>query len=114
MRSQKRGRTKLLNGEDDDPMSGMANLFDVSMVFAVALMVALVQRLHMTEFFSESSFTMVKNPGKENMQIIEKKDGEIIEYKASKNSKQTSEDGNGKKVGIAYQLENGEVIYVPE
>ena len=30
---------------DADPLAGMANLFDVAMVFAVALMVALVSYL---------------------------------------------------------------------
>ena len=51
-------------------MGTVANLFDVAMVFAVALMVALVSRFNMTEMFSKEDFTMVKNPGKENMEII--------------------------------------------
>ena len=55
-------------GEDDDPMSNVGNLFDAAMVFAVALMVALVTRYSMTEMFSKDDFTMVKNPGKENME----------------------------------------------
>jgi hypothetical protein len=38
-------RHKLLRKqEDNDPMSVVSNLFDVAMVFAVALMVALVSR----------------------------------------------------------------------
>lgn len=38
-------RRRLLNkDEDNDPMSVVSNLFDVAMVFAVALMVALVSR----------------------------------------------------------------------
>ena len=53
-------------------MGTVANLFDVAMVFAVALMVALVSRFNMTEMFSKEDFTMVKNPGKENMEIITK------------------------------------------
>ena len=56
--------------EDSDPISVVSNLFDVAMVFAVALMVALVSRYNMTEVFSQEDFTMVKNPGKENMEII--------------------------------------------
>ncbi|GAA0879184.1 hypothetical protein GCM10009119_21520 [Algoriphagus jejuensis] len=82
------------------------------MVFAVALMVALVTRFNMTEVFSQEDFTMVKNPGKENMEIITKKGEEITRYKSNDNS---SGDGNkGKRVGVAYELENGEIIYVPE
>ena len=37
-------RNLLRKEEDNDPMSVVSNLFDVAMVFAVALMVALVSR----------------------------------------------------------------------
>lgn len=97
-------------GEDDDPLSGMANLFDLAMVFAVALMVALVARFQMTEMLTSENFTMVKNPGKSNMEIIQKKGDKIEKYKGKKGSS----EGKGKKVGSAYQLENGEIIYIPE
>lgn len=45
-------RNLLRKEEDNDPMSVVSNLFDVAMVFAVALMVALVSRYSMTEMFS--------------------------------------------------------------
>lgn len=107
-------RRRLLNKEEDnDPMSVVGNLFDVAMVFAVALMVALVTRYDMTEMLSQEDFTMVKNPGKENMEIITKEGEKINHYTPSEN--QDSKSGKrGKKVGIAYELENGEIIYVPE
>ena len=107
-------RRKLLRGgEDDDPMSVVSNLFDVAMVFAVALMVALVSRYNMTEMFSKEDFTMVKNPGKENMEIITKEGEKINRYTPSED--QSTQNGKkGKRVGVAYQLENGEIIYVPE
>ena len=54
-------RGLLRKEEDNDPMSVVSNLFDVAMVFAVALMVALVSRYNMTEMLSEEDFTMVKN-----------------------------------------------------
>ena len=94
-------------------MSVVSNLFDVAMVFAVALMVALVTRYDMTEMFSQEDFTMVKNPGKENMEIITKEGQTINKYTPSED--QNNKSGKrGKKVGIAYELENGEIIYVPE
>ena len=107
-------RRRLLNrAEDDDPMSVVSNLFDVAMVFAVALMVALVTRFNMTEMFSQEDFTIVKNPGKENMEIITKEGQTINKYTPSED--QDSKSGKkGRKVGIAYELENGEIIYVPE
>jgi len=73
-------RRLLRKEEDSDPMSVVSNLFDVAMVFAVALMVALVSRYNMTEMFSQEDFTMVKNPGKENMEIITKEGQKINKY----------------------------------
>lgn len=106
-------RRLLRKEEDSDPMSVVSNLFDVAMVFAVALMVALVSRYNMTEMFSQEDFTMVKNPGKENMEIITKEGQKINKYTPSENQDAKS-DKKGKKVGIAYELDNGEIIYVPE
>lgn len=57
-----RRRRLIKSDEDHDPMAVLTNLFDVAMVFAVALMVALVTRFDMTEMFSQEDFTVVKNP----------------------------------------------------
>lgn len=106
-------RRLLKQVEDDDPMSVVGNLFDVAMVFAVALMVALVSRYNMTEMLSKEDFTMVKNPGKENMEIITKEGEKINRYTPSED--QSTQNGKkGKRVGVAYELENGEIIYIPE
>ncbi len=106
-------RRLLQNNDDNDPMSVVSNLFDVAMVFAVALMVALVTRFNMTEMFSKEDFTIVKNPGKENMEIITKEGENINRYTPAENQDNAS-GSRGKRVGIAYELENGEIIYVPE
>ena len=108
----KKKRRLLNEGEDHDPLSVLTNLFDVAMVFAVALMVALVTRFDMTEVFSREDFTMVKNPGTEQMEIITKKGDNIEKYTPSK--EKSENNSRGRKVGVAYQLENGEIIYVPE
>lgn len=107
-------RRHLLKKEDDtDPMSVVSNLFDVAMVFAVALMVALVARYNMTEMFSQEDFTMVKNPGKDNMEIITKEGQEIHRYTPADHQDHPG-GRRGKRVGTAYELDNGEIIYVPE
>lgn len=49
--------------EDSDPISVVSNLFDIAMVFAVALMVALVSRYNITEVFSQEDYTMDKESG---------------------------------------------------
>ena len=105
-------RNLLRKEEDADPISVVSNLFDVAMVFAVALMVALVSRFNMTEIFSKEDYTMVKNPGQENMEIITKECKEIKRYTPSEQKESSGK--RGKKVGVAYELENGEIIYVPE
>ena len=107
-------RRRLLSAspEDNDPVAMLTNLFDVAMIFAVALMVAMVVKFNMTEIFSKEDYTMVKNPGKDNMEIITKEGQTITRYKPSENQNATGK--KGRKVGVAYELENGEVIYVPE
>ena len=102
----------LRDNKDADPLSGMADLFDVSMVFAVGLMVALVPSMRLSGIFSDENFTMVKNPGKENMEIITREGEEITRCKASDNNKPQQE--TGKKVGTAYQLDNGKIRYIPD
>ena len=104
-------RNLLKRDEENDPMSVVGNLFDVAMVFAVALMVAMVMHMNMTEVFTQEDFTVVKNPGKENMEIIMKEGNKINKYTPSE---QQGSGAKGKRVGIAYELENGEIIYVPE
>jgi len=109
---QRRNNSFLHPNSEEDPISSVANLFDVAMVFAVALMVALVTNFNMTEMLTQEDFTMVKNPGKENMEIITKKGEVITRYKSKQNA--PGEGNKGKRVGVAYELENGEIIYVPE
>lgn len=96
--------------EEGDPMTSLVNLFDAAMVFAVALMVAFAIQSRMTEFLTSEDAAFVKNAGKDNMEIIVKKNNKITRYKSEK----STGSGRGKRVGIAYQLESGEVIYVPE
>lgn len=108
----KRRAIQAFRHDDGDPLSVVVNLFDVAMVFAVALMVAMVMHMNMTDFFGDKDFTVVKNPGKDNMEIITKEGNKINKYTPSDN--QDNSRTKGKRVGIAYQLDNGEIIYVPE
>ena len=99
--------------ESDNPLDMLTNLFDVAMVFAVALMVALVAHFNMSEIFSKDDYTIVKNPGSENMEIIMKEGDKISRYTPSENDNPVS-GSKGKRVGSGYQLESGEIIYIPE
>lgn len=99
-------RNRLLHSDSDsDPMGTVANLFDVAMVFAVALMVALVSRFNMTEMFSKEDFTMVKNPGKENMEIITKEGQEIKKYTPSEDQKTSGKEERKWELPISLKME---------
>lgn len=104
-------RRRSFSTHQDDPMNAVANLFDVAMVFAVGLMVAIVSAYHMNELFSAEEMTMIKNPNQPGkMEIITKKGKEI---KVQKVTKEMAE-GQGMRLGTAYQLSNGKVVYIPE
>lgn len=111
MKKQRRSQ-KAFKTESSDPLSVVVNLFDVAMVFAVALMVAMVMHLNLSEVFTQDNFTIVKNPGKKDMEIITKEGNKIERYTPSNQSK--SDQKRGKRVGVAYELENGEIIYVQD
>jgi len=97
-----------MQGEDTDPLTVVVNLFDVSMVFAVSLMVAMVMNMNMTEVFTQEDFSVVKNPGN-----ITKKGGKIERYTPS-DEKTDKSSSRGRRVGVAYEMEDGQVYYVPE
>lgn len=106
-------RTGLLHDEEEQsPMTNVANVFDVAMVFSVALLVALVMSYHLPELLSSSEdITIVKNPGTEDMKIIVKEEGKPIEVL---NMTDSICGGTGEALGTAYKLADGRVIYVPE
>ncbi|MBE0515851.1 MAG: DUF2149 domain-containing protein [Methanophagales archaeon] len=106
----RRRRYSDIIGEEEDPMRGLANLFDVAMAFAVILLIAFAFSSHLPELLSEQSkVTIVKNPGEEDMEIIIK-DGKEIKHLEMTNK---TAGGRGKILGTAYKLETGEIIYVP-
>ncbi len=100
-------------GDDGDPLSGVVNLFDASMVLVVALILALAGSAGLAEVAARMSMqdiTIVTNPGKPDMEMIIKH-GEKIEHLRADDSRG---EGRGERLGIAYRLDTGEVIYVPE
>ena len=108
-----RAKRRRFYDSEPDPSSLVSNMFDIAMVFAVALMVALVTKFNMTEVFSKEDYTIVKNPGKDDMEILIKKGDKIEKYTPSQDT-ESSNKSKGKKIGIAYQLENGNIVYIPE
>lgn len=96
---------------EEDPLSAVANLFDISVVFIVCLIIALFTTYNLLELLNpKSEFTLVKKNSQGEVEIITKKG---IEIKAKRVTNQTL-SGEGKKLGTAYQLKDGTIIYVPE
>ena len=94
------GRRRLWDETDDeDPLAGMANLFDVALVFMIALAVALVARL-------ATDTSELGSSAQAEMRAAEKLD----RYRVSKERLR----GRGTRLGTAYRLPNGDVVYVPD
>ena len=96
---------------EEDPLAGIANLFDVSVVFIVGLMITLFSVYRMADLVdANSEVTMVKTNAQGEREIIVKKGTKITAYKVSGKTA----TGDGERLGTAYRLANGQVIYVPE
>ena len=94
-----------------DPMNRMVNLFDVSIVFIVALFFALFMAYSTLDLFNpDSQLVITKTLPNGEIQIITKKGKEVKIEKVT----ETTESGRGVKLGTAYKLEDGRVIYIPE
>lgn len=111
-RRRGRGRRRQISDEDEqNPLTGVANLFDIAMVFSVALLVALVMSYQLPELLSPTeNITIVKNPGQKDMQIIIKEEGKSVEVL---NMTDEVGSGSGEALGTAYRLADGSIIYVP-
>ena len=94
--------------DDDNPMNSVINLIDVFLVVIAALIIVISQ--NPLNPFSDDDVTVIKNAGKENMQMIVKKGKEIKKY----NSTGGIGEGNGVKAGISYKMEDGSFVYVPD
>lgn len=108
---KKRRSRHFFNLADDDPMSSVANLFDIAMMFAIAsLILATFSTRQIFGAAPDAEYTILKNPGKADMEIIKKKGVRIEKYKMSKKEA----GGEGERLGVCYRLANGEVVYIPE
>ena len=95
----------------EDPIVGVANLFDAGVVLIVSMMIALFMAYNLLELLDPNSeLTIMKKSSDGKIQIITKKGKEIKVQKAT--DKRLS--GEGRRLGTAYELKDGRVIYVPD
>jgi hypothetical protein len=96
---------------EEDPLAGVANLFDASIVFIVGLMITLFSVYNMGDLMSgQGEVTLVKTDANGQQEIIVKKGETITAYKLSGETGR----GNGERLGSAYRLADGQIIYVPD
>jgi len=96
---------------EDDPAAGLLNLFDVWIAFAAALLLALASHFNLPEMLNtKSQAVVITNPGKPDMEILTKQGTKIEHYRATEEKLK----GEGQRLGTAYRLKSGEVVYVPE
>ncbi len=95
----------------EDPISGIANLFDASVVFIVSMMISLFMAYNMLDMINPNSeMTIVKKDQNGQMEVIVKKGKEVRVSKVTDKKL----NGEGVRLGTAYQLNDGRVVYVPE
>ena len=95
---------------DDDPLNGVANLFDVAMVFALGVIVMLLMYLSIPEVLTQTDITIVKNPGQPNMEVIVKSGERIEKLDMMNETLQTEVVG---EIGRIYKTKSGGMVYVP-
>lgn len=93
-----------------DPLGGVANLFDLGLVFIVGLLMMLFNVFQLHDLLDPTSeITITKKLDDEQLEVITKKGKKIEARRVTK----TRAKGQGERLGIAYRLEDGSVVYVP-
>lgn len=110
-RNSRSGLGLLRGGSEDDPLAGVANLFDTGIVFALGFLVALVSALNLLAIFDpQSKVTITTENPDGSMEVVVKDGNRTTVRRVSKHIG----SGEGRRLGTAYRLKDGTVIYVPE
>lgn len=88
---------------EDDPTAGLINLFDVWMVFAVALL------LSMTSLAVRSTPTGASEAAAV-LETLPKPGAKVESVRLTRDQL----SGEGQRLGTAYRLKSGEIVYIPE
>jgi hypothetical protein len=88
---------------EEDPASGLLNLFDVWIAFAAALLLA------MLGFYQQAAASSGSTLQRE-LEALKRKGIKVEKYRPTSEKR----SGEGERLGTAYRLANGDVVYVPE
>lgn len=84
---------------DDDPLSGVANFFDLGIVFALGFILALIAYARL----EARSPRPAGEPVPDALNALDR-------YRPGTGQS----TGRGQRLGVAWRLDNGEVVYVPD
>ena len=91
---------------EDDPGAGLLNLLDVWVAFSVALLLALFGYLQSVRAVAPAE---ASHPDRIPVSALQ----QALKMPRFRPTHDTG-SGEGTRLGVAYQLQSGEVVYVPE
>jgi hypothetical protein len=95
----------------DDPMNSIANLLDIFLVFTVAIIVTFLSSFHLEDLIArDSSVTVLKESSDGEITLITKSAERIEAVRMTR----SEAEGRGVRLGVAYRLEDGSMIYLPD
>ena len=96
---------------EEDPLSLMPNLFDLSIVLAVAFLLTALGALGIRDLMhSRGDWTLVRQGQSGQTEVLSRRGKTVrIQHLSARKA-----GGQGVRLGVAYKLEDGEVIYVPD
>jgi hypothetical protein len=96
---------------EDDPLGLMANLFDLSIVLAIGFLLTALGAMSLRDLTEASDdWTLVRRRPSGQTEVLSRRGGTVRIQKVSPRKA----GGQGVRLGVAYELEDGEVIYVPD
>jgi hypothetical protein len=97
--------------EADDPMLAVINLIDIFLVFIVAVLISFLSAMGLQDLLDkDSEVSVVKRSASGEMTLITKRANRIEAVKITA----SEAEGKGVRLGVAYQLEDGTMVYLPD
>ena len=95
---------------EDDPLAGLINLFDLWMVFSIALLLSLATCLKLPPAISSATAATAEDAPRSPLRQILDRARKLPHYRVSREEL----NGDGVRLGTAYRLPSGDVVYVPD
>jgi hypothetical protein len=103
------GRRRIALGDrESDPLSGLVNLWNVSLALTVGLVVATLSGLGLAAIATGSDFATVLDPGGPATEAVTRVDGSL-----QGDALEESPPADSTLLGELYRLPDGKLVYVP-